>query len=91
MQLGVIRIGKHGTTMEVWRFTWLDWRYGIVLDRYETQSRIPPQRKWRITGHWDHYDHRGDTIKYAPLPDDVIAEARQQIKDAIDKLPIRKE
>jgi hypothetical protein len=88
----VIRVGQDGTSREVWRFIFLDWySRGLYLEHYKTQSKIRPQRKWRTTGHWDRYDHRNDTIKDVPLPDDVIAEVRQQLKDAIDKLPVRKE
>ncbi len=85
----VIRIGKDGTSREVWHFDWPSWGSGVRLAYYVTEEKHPPQRKWRHTGYWSRYDHRSDTIKTPPLPDDVVAEVKAQLKEAIDKLEVK--
>lgn len=59
----------------------------LCLDSYAKQNKTTRQRNWRVDERYDSYDHRRFQNKPV-IPADVAAEAKQQLKDAIDKQEI---
>jgi hypothetical protein len=61
----------------------------ISLSTYSKGTKTDKQRVFRQDGIWNCYNHRDDTIKVPPLPDDVIKEAKQYYIDLINKAEIQ--
>lgn len=74
---------------EHWRFQFIaDWsRYDIRLEYYATEYKDNPrQRLWRTDKHWETMDSRRNNMDNPPTPDDIIAQVKQEIINAIKEL-----
>lgn len=62
----------------------------IALTQYLDMSRPSRKHKYRSIRWWHYLDKRNSKIPrdQIPMPPDVVAEAKQQIVDAVQKLEV---
>lgn len=88
----VIIIREHNALYrERWNFL-LSTSYGhqcIYFDSYLIEYKdTERQRLWRVKSKWSRLMRRESTIESAPLPVDVINEAKEKFAELIKALPI---
>lgn len=90
----IARISDDQLTTEIWAFSYSYDSHVLRLDEYKRLIR--PSRRHRTYNLTDHYDRFGRTGSKsatfrAPLPDDVVAEARQHFLDHMATVRIGQE
>ncbi len=90
MRIEVVEINTEQTTRQSWTFQdGLDWYPPcIILDSYSSETKAPRQRKWRVKTYWQRYDKCSNSIENPPVPDWVVTNAKTQMKNRIDDLPL---
>lgn len=87
---------------QVWRFYYFDDRHVLTVDHYSRSTRKTKRHKWVSAASYyrlsrGSVDGHSINEEQVPLPDDVVAEAKQKFMDALrvtrwsDRYPPRKE
>lgn len=87
MNIDIIR--NHGNLeREEWRFTFSD-EYSKPTIRFYYFSfqtkETTRKRKWVNQNHWDKYYERNNTMERPNVPEEIVADVKEQIKLNIDK------
>lgn len=79
---------KGSLELETFRFYLLDHPTRLKLYEYLFSTRPSTRHKFRIQECWMLVDSRGSTLEEAPLTNDIIEQARQQLVDMFADVPV---
>lgn len=80
-----------GDVKEVWRFYLMEDgpSFTLYLNEYTEFKKVPP-RKWVVSRYYARLNSRDSKMEKdgVPLPEDVVREVKDSIKQVIDTLPV---
>jgi hypothetical protein len=83
VRVDVARVAPCKLRRQVWSF-WLNDRLQLILDGYSEQERTTARHKWLVSRSYTRLSPRHSIPESAaPLPDDVAADALQQVCETL--------
>jgi hypothetical protein len=94
MKIEIEKISEDRLSKEVWCFYFRADTTSCVpkmrLDNYYQYARKLARGRYSVALYYETWDGRHNTIKDPPLPDDIVARAKDILKQTIDEIEITK-
>lgn len=79
---------KGSLELETFRFYLLDALVRLKLYEYLFSIRPSTRHKFRVKEYWMPMNRRNNTLDEAPLTEDIVEQARQQLVDRLAVVPV---